>query len=95
MLRRWAGPLVTALIVGGVALIVVLNLDLKRSSTRAGLLERASPPPPQARPRGRPSPRASASIPIGDPIEKNQMRVAAVWLPPIQMDGMVDPSAPT
>ena len=33
-------------------------------------------------------PRASASIPIGDEVEKNQIRIAAVYLPPVEMEGM-------
>ncbi len=31
--------------------------------------------------------------PIGEQVEQNQMRIAAVWLPSIQMDGMVDASS--
>ncbi len=31
--------------------------------------------------------------PIGEEVEKNQMRIGAVWLPPIQMDGMAGPSS--
>lgn len=30
--------------------------------------------------------------PIGDPVEKNGMRIAAVWLPPVQMEGMNHPA---
>ena len=90
MLKRWAGPLVTALIFGGVALVVVLNLDLKGSSTKrpasSTIAPSAAPAPGSAKPAG------FREYPIGEPIEKNQMRVAAVWLPSIQMDGMVDPS---
>jgi periplasmic iron binding protein len=31
--------------------------------------------------------------PIGEEVERNQMRIAAVWLPPIQMDGMISTSS--
>jgi uncharacterized protein involved in high-affinity Fe2+ transport len=31
--------------------------------------------------------------PIGEEVERNQMRIAAVWLPPIEMDGMAGPSS--
>jgi len=88
MLRRWAGPLITALIFGGVVLVVVLNLDLKGSSS--------SGPPPRVAPAapapalGKPA--GFREYPIGDPVERNRMRIAAVWLPPIQMDGMAGPA---
>lgn len=92
MLKRWAGPLVTALILGGVVLVVVFNLDLKGVSTpksdssASSAASPADPVPGSAKPVG------FREYPIGEPIEKNEMRVAAVWLPSIQMDGMVDPS---
>lgn len=31
-------------------------------------------------------------FPIGDPVTKNNMKIAAVWLPPIQMEGMELPT---
>jgi uncharacterized protein involved in high-affinity Fe2+ transport len=33
--------------------------------------------------------------PIGEEVEKNQMRIAAVWLPPVEMDGVAGPSTST
>lgn len=98
MLRRFAGPLITVLILGGVVLIVLLNLDLKGASTPAV----PSTPPPastDAAAQAQPSAPAPGSVkpagfreyPIGDPVERNHMRIAAVWLPPIAMAGM--PSA--
>jgi uncharacterized protein involved in high-affinity Fe2+ transport len=96
-LRRWAGPLVTLLVVGGVALIVGLNLNLAP--------ERPPAPPPTTFIRiGSPPPAPPASgsaasgapfreYPIGDEVLKNQMRIAAVWLPPIAMEGMPATSA--
>ncbi|WP_406697621.1 iron transporter [Singulisphaera sp. Ch08] len=88
MLKRWAGPLVTALIFVGVGLVVVMNLDLNPvSPTRS-----ASPTPPVEPAPGSAKPAGFREYPIGDPIEQNRMRIAAVWLPSIQMDGMADPA---
>jgi len=51
--------------------------------------------PDQSTPRAD-SGRRTASFreyPIGEEVEKNQMRIAAVWLPSVQMDGMIGPSS--
>jgi len=92
VLKRWAGPLVTVLILGGVVLIVVLNLDLKGTekppktdgslASEAGEADAAPAAPGSAKPAG------FREYPIGDPVEKNHMRINAVWLPSIQMEGM-------
>jgi uncharacterized protein involved in high-affinity Fe2+ transport len=80
---------VTILIGGGVALILVLNLNLnlksgtpKPSSTAgAGGAVPATPAATQ-------KPAGFREYPIGDEVEKNSMTIAAVWLPPIAMEGM-------
>jgi periplasmic iron binding protein len=99
VLRRWAGPLVTLLIVGGVALIVALNLNLNltparpSSSATSGptTTPRESAPPAPASPGIKPA--GFREYPIGDEVLKDHMRIAAVWLPPIAMDGMPAMSA--
>lgn len=90
MPRRWVGPLIVALILGGVVLVVVMNLDMKGASRHAQV---PAPPPPSSS-TGQPSPGPARlrpagfrEYPIGDPVEQHQMRIAAVWLPPIHMDG--------
>jgi uncharacterized protein involved in high-affinity Fe2+ transport len=40
-----------------------------------------------------PRPAGFREYPIGEEVEKNQMRIAAVWLPPIEMNGMSGPSS--
>lgn len=94
MLNRWTGPLVTILIVGGVAMILVTNLNLTPS--------RQSPPDPPAPALAPESARAAPSspvagsfreYPIGDEVLLNHLRIAAVWLPPIAMEGMPATSA--
>lgn len=82
MRNRWVGPLVTALIVAGVGAILLLNLNV---------------PPKHAPEPGPIAPTASAGVskpagfreyPIGEEVLKHHMRIAAVWLPAIQMEGM-------
>jgi periplasmic iron binding protein len=99
MHQRWIGPIMVLLILGGVVSILVLNLNLKGTAPRGP----ASPPravdadePPQAQvPAPAPDTRRPAGFreyPIGDEVERNQMRIAAVWLPPVQMEGMAGPT---
>jgi periplasmic iron binding protein len=109
VLKRWAGPLVTTLIIGGVAMIVLLNLNWTQptpsktsgpphsSSSTAGAegaLAKSSPAPaqgPAAAPR--PGNATFREYPIGDEVIQNHMRIAAVWLPPIEMEGMAGPTS--
>ena len=96
MTNQWARPLITALIVGGVALIVVLNLDLRPSSStpspqRPPTADAKSPPPSPARAA---LPAGFREYPIGDEMVKNAMQVAAVWLPSVRMEGMEGLSDP-
>lgn len=91
MLKRWAGPLVAGLIVGGVALIVAVNLDLNGDTRRSSTPLPSDSAQPEAVAPGSIKPVGFREYPIGDPVEKNFMRIAAVWLPPIQMDGTADP----
>jgi uncharacterized protein involved in high-affinity Fe2+ transport len=92
VLRRWAGPLITILILGGVALILVANLDLKGGSTSPGSVSvptaiAPSPSPPQ--PTGG-VPIGFREYPIGEEQVRHHIRIAAVWLPPVMMEGMGD-----
>jgi periplasmic iron binding protein len=92
VLRRWAGPLITILIGGGVALLLALNLNL--STPRQPSTEGPqSTEPPAPVPSAATKPAGFREYPVGDEVLKNQMRIAAVWLPPIAMEGM--PASPT
>jgi uncharacterized protein involved in high-affinity Fe2+ transport len=89
--ERWVGPTVVALILGGVVAILALNFNFKGrgrvGASGPGAMQ--VPPPAQSvRPAA-----AFREYPIGEEVERNQMRIAAVWLPPVQMDGMADPSS--
>ena len=94
MLERWAGRLVVLLILGGVIAILALNLNLKgRNQTGSPSINihdrsRVEPAPQQTQ-----APTGIARVrefPIGDEVEVNQMVIKAVWLPPVQMEGMID-----
>ncbi len=98
MSKQWARPLITVMIVVGVALIVILNLDLRPSPSTPPSQE-----PPTADANSPPSPPPTARVampagfreyPIGDEMVKNAMQVAAVWLPSVRMEGMESLSDP-
>ena len=79
MLKRWAGPCITALIFVGVALILVLNLDLGK--TGKAKTNPQPPPIPPGNTEDNPKPVAiPGEHPIGEPVERNHIVVAAVWL---------------
>jgi uncharacterized protein involved in high-affinity Fe2+ transport len=91
MFRRWAAPLITVLIVGGVALVVVMNLNFDGASHSKS---QPNEPAPVARPTlDSAKPMGFREYPIGLPQMKNSLKIAAVWLPPIQMDGMGGPAS--
>jgi uncharacterized protein involved in high-affinity Fe2+ transport len=97
MSRQWARPLITALIVVGVALIVVLNLDLGSLSSTPPPQEssKANPDSATPAPARRALPAGFREYPIGDEMVKNAIQVAAVWLPSVQTDGMEGLSDPS
>ena len=100
MLQRWAGPIVVVLILIGVIAVLVLNLNLKgRNSADSAASGRApsqteQPPGTTLHPVSAVrQPAGFREYPIGDEIEKNEMLIKAVWLPPVQMEGMEDPTS--
>ena len=95
MLQRWMGRIVVLLILGGVVLILALNLNLKgrgpQSPRLPGLSSGdagASSASASDSAKIAQAPAGFREYPIGEEVERNQMRIAAVWLPPVQMDGM-------
>jgi uncharacterized protein involved in high-affinity Fe2+ transport len=83
MARRWLGPFVAVFVAVGVGLVLLTNLERR-------------PPSPQAQPK--PSEPLSASpprllpgggreYPIGEEQDRNHIRIAAVWLPSVQVEG--------
>jgi periplasmic iron binding protein len=86
--QRWASPIVVVLILGGVILFLAMNLNLKGRNPAAQPIQRAADPAGSVRP-----PADFREYPIGEEVEKNQIRIAAVYLPPVTMEGMADPSS--
>jgi len=76
------GTLITGLIVAGVAAILLLNLEPGKSPSSA-----PSRPVPVDAVAG-PQAAVIREHPIGDEIVANHIRVAAVWLSAVAMDGM-------
>jgi len=78
--RSWAGPAITGLIVLGVVAILATNFQTSGTPKPAKVTELATAAPP-----------VGANVqenPIGDPITRNHVEVAAVWLAGVTMDGM-------
>lgn len=98
-MNRWAGPALTALILGGVALIFLLNLE--PGASRAGQPSTAGAQPPAVATSTAAAPTAAEGDAgaqpsgtfreyfIGDPIERGgeNLEIAAVWFPAVAMDG--------
>jgi uncharacterized protein involved in high-affinity Fe2+ transport len=92
--QRWIGPCVVAVILASVAAVLALNVNWKGWG---GQRSSNSPPEPVENSAGaghRP-PAGFREYPIGEGVEKNQMRIAAVYLPPVEMEGMPGPTSPS
>lgn len=99
MNRSWVGTVVVALLVVGIGTFLFFNLETGRPAGTAARSDRVGPgqgstEPPQANVAGGGAP--LREYPIGDEVERNHIRVAAVWLPAVTMEGMpADPSSHT
>ena len=89
MSQRWIGPSVVAVILAGVAVVLALNLNWKGAG--GAHKSSVSEPEPASGSQGsgdRRPPAGFREYPIGEEVEKNQIRIAAVYLPPVEMEGM-------
>lgn len=79
---RWIGPLVTVLVIAGIGLILWLNLEpAQERKARKPAAGRSQPEPIKA--IGAPF----VEHPIGDEVERNHIRIVAVWLPSVEVEG--------
>jgi uncharacterized protein involved in high-affinity Fe2+ transport len=83
---RLVRPLITALIVGGVALFLWANRDTTpRPGPTLPAVRITATPTPAWVPAG---PLADfREYPIGEEVEQNALRIAAVWLPSVRVEG--------
>jgi hypothetical protein len=84
VLRRWLGPLLAVFILGGVGAILLTNLEWRPSAPRP--VSASSGTDSSSKPRL--SAAGFREYPIGEEQEQNQLRVRAVWLPSVEVDGM-------
>jgi uncharacterized protein involved in high-affinity Fe2+ transport len=93
MSEKTMGRLVMALV--GIAVLVFLgfNLNLKgRNGSEGPATPAGGQETPAANP-GTEKPAGFREYPIGDEVVRNEVRIAAVWLPPVQMEGMPEASS--
>lgn len=90
MSRSLSGPLVAGIIVLGVVAILYFNFQPDRptatmtSRTAKPVIDDPAPPSQAGNVR---------EYPIGDPVMRNHLQVAAVWMPGVTMEGMAPASA--
>jgi uncharacterized protein involved in high-affinity Fe2+ transport len=92
VIKSWTGPLVTGLIVIGVGVILLTNLQ---TPGVPGLPKSPPKPKPPVAPEVPKVPDRGMGVieqPIGDPVTKNHIQVAAVFFPAVAMDG-ADPGS--
>lgn len=91
MLEGWKGPMVVGLILIGVVAILALNVNWKgwrgQGANEPGSIQ-GSPIKDGVPPSGGRPPAGFREYPIGDDVERHQIRIAAVYLPPVEMEGM-------
>jgi uncharacterized protein involved in high-affinity Fe2+ transport len=85
--QRWIGPSVVAAILASVAAVLALNVNWKGLGKHRSAIDEPQPSGNSAASDHRP-PAGFREYPIGEEIEKNQIRIAAVYLPPVEMEGM-------
>jgi periplasmic iron binding protein len=91
VLDRWRGPILVGLILTGVVAILALNVNWKGRRGQGPSEDRSVQEPArtdQTSETVRRPPAGFREYPIGDDVERNQIRIAAVYLPPVQMEGM-------
>lgn len=93
MLRRWGGPIIAFLIVAGVAGVLIMNLEPRRANKPDSPSQRANPPDGLGaggnaanKAAGKGLPAGFREYPIGEEVERNGLRIAAVWMPSVEVE---------
>jgi uncharacterized protein involved in high-affinity Fe2+ transport len=89
VVKSWAGPAVAGLIVVGIAAVLLTNLQPGGPARPSRLSSEGSPKGDGAAPGAK----GDQETPIGDPVVKNQIQVAAVYLSAVAMEGMGEASS--
>jgi uncharacterized protein involved in high-affinity Fe2+ transport len=85
VVKSWSGPAVAGLIVLGVVAILALNFQPSTErSTSSKLSQITKEIPAETLPAGP----GAREYPIGEPVVRNSVQVAAVWLAGVSMEGM-------
>jgi periplasmic iron binding protein len=92
--QRWIGPSVVAVILASVAAVIALNVNWKGLGTHKSPIDEPRRSAINNTPDHRP-PAGFREYPIGEAVEKNQIRIAAVYLPPVAMEGMEGTGSPS
>lgn len=96
VLKQWIGLVVTLAILFGVGVIIYLNLETSDTNPKREVSKSKSsagnrPSESKAdRPASAIPPAGFREHPIGDEVERNGIRIAAVWLPPLSVEGMTE-----
>lgn len=80
---RWIGPLATVIVIAGIAAILWFNLEPTQTRT--------AHTPPASHSKSEPLTVTGAPFvehPIGDEVERNHIRITAVWLPSVEVEGL-------
>ena len=93
MAQRWIGPSVVAVILASVVGVLALNVNWKGLSKPKPSAAETRPTIPVGTAHRPPA--GFREYPIGEEVEKNQIRIAAVYLPPVEMEGMPGPASPS
>lgn len=92
MWNRWIGPTAAIAIFAGIVAILVLNIEPGRArSPERRIGPRAATPPPPVDSTAAPGPGGAREYPIGEPVERNAIRIAAVWLAAAPVEGLTGP----
>ena len=96
MQKSWAGPAVVGIIIVGIGSFLFMNLETSKPAAERPAQSAPAPIGPTPDEPAAVAVAAGAPVreyPIGEEVERHQIRVAAVWLPAVVMDNM--PSDPS